>query len=322
MNQWKLAGTALAIALAGCGGGSGGGSASNGSTAPVAEVPPVVVTPVPTTPTLVTVSPASTYTGRALDAYNVINQNRLACGFGALAQNVKLDASAAAHAAYIGANGNLSTHDEVLGAPGFTGATVAARTAAAGYSGQSSEAVNVTSGGVASGASLVSPLISAPYHAIDMLTGWREVGVSISENNIVINYGLPTGLTPQTSGQVRTYPCDGLVGAPFGGSGETPRPFPNKPADYNWGTPVIVVGTGALRITSASITGPSGLVTLAAIYADGQTADPQGRCKGNLACVIPELLAMNAKHDVVITGTNDGVAFEKRFSFTTSGVIR
>lgn len=311
---------AATLVVAGCGGGSGGGSSAP-TTTPVVETP-VVVTPVVTPAAIVTSAPPSTYTGRLLDAYQTINQNRLACGFGALAQNGKLDTSANAHAAYLTANGLGSTHDEIVGRPGFTGATVAARVAAAGYSGQSGEAVDVSSGATASGLSLVSGFLTAPYHAIGMLHGWRDVGLSLTSGTIVINYGLADGVPLQSSSAIRTWPCDGMAGVPFGGAGETPTPFPNRPRDFNWGTPIIVVASGSLRITSATLTGPSGSVPMAAIYADGQASDPNGFCKGSVACVIPELLNQNTKYDVSITGTVNGGAFERRFSFSTSGVLR
>jgi uncharacterized protein YkwD len=322
----KLTGTLMAIvALAGCGGGSGGGSSSTSSTAPVVETPPVIVTPAPvvTVPALVTAAPASSYTARHLETFETVNRHRLACGFGALTQNTRLDAASNAHAAYIQANGRVVTHDEVRGQPGFTGATPGDRTAAAGYVGTTSEGISLQGVTVVlSGAAKALILLSAPYHAIDMLAGWRDVGLATSSNDLVISYGVQTGVPLQTASGIRTFPCDGVTGVPFASGGESPNPFPTRPADFNWGMPVVVVGSGALRISAAAITGPGGSVSLAAVYADGQTADPQGRCKGSVACVIPDVLAQNTKYDVVLTGTHDGVPFERKFSFTTSGVIR
>jgi uncharacterized protein YkwD len=322
----KLTGTLMAIvALAGCGGGSGGGSSSTSSTAPVVETPPVIVTPAPvvTVPALVTAAPASSYAARHLETFETVNRHRLACGFGALTQNTRLDAASNAHAAYIQANGRVVTHDQVRGQPGFTGATPGDRTAAAGYVGTTSEGVYVQSEAVVlSGSAMPILLLSGPYHAIDMLAGWRDVGLATSSNDLVISYGIASGVPLQTASGVRTYPCEGLSGVPFAGGNEIPSPFPTRPADFNWGAPVIVVGSGALRVSAASITGPSGSVSLAAVYADGQTADPNGRCKGSVACVIPNILAQNTKYAVVVTGTHDGVPFERTFSFTTSGVLK
>lgn len=311
--------TATLIA-AGCGGGSGGGS-STPTTTPAVEAP-VVVAPVATPPAIVTSAPASAYSGRFLEAYAAINQSRLACGFGALVQNTKLDAAANAHLSYISANGRLSTHDEVAGQPGFTGTTVAARTTAAGYSGQSGEVVSVSSGNSATGTTLAVGFLSLPYHSIVMLYGWRDVGLAINGNDIVINFGLASDVPAQSSSALRTWPCDGLAEVPFGGSAETPSPFPDRPRGSSWGTPIIVVGQGSLKITSATVTGPSGKVPMAAIYADGQAIDPNGFCKGSVGCMIPELLSQKTKYDVLITGTINGGSFERRFSFTTSGVLQ
>ena len=310
--------------LVACGGGSGGGSVTTSSTTPVVETPPVIITPAPATvPALVTAAPASTYTGRHLETYDTVNRNRLACGFGALTQNTKLDAASNAHAAYIQANGRVTTHDEVRGQPGFTGVSPSDRTAAAGYAGTTSEGISLQGVTlVISGSAMASGLLVAPYHAIDMLTGWRDVGLATASNDLIISYGVASGVALQTAAGVRTWPCDGMTGVPFGSGGEIPNPFPTRPADFNWGTPIIVVGSGALRISSATITGPSGPAPLAAVYADGQTVDPNGRCKGSVACVIPEILAQTTKYDVAVTGTLDGVAFERKFSFTTSGILR
>ena len=82
----------FAAALAACGGGGGGTTTTATPTTPVPVANGTIVTSVP----------VATYAAGSDEriAYDYLNAERQKCGFGLLAQDTRLDASAAAHVSY------------------------------------------------------------------------------------------------------------------------------------------------------------------------------------------------------------------------------
>ena len=95
----------FSAALAACGGGGG----TTPTTTPTAPTTPA---PIATNP-IVTSVPVSTYAAGSDEriAYDYLNAERQKCGFGLLAQDTRLDASAAAHVSYLLKN-NVIAHYE------------------------------------------------------------------------------------------------------------------------------------------------------------------------------------------------------------------
>jgi hypothetical protein len=261
-------------------------------------------------------------------AWNVLNAERSRCGFGMVRQHPLLDVAARNHRDYMIANPGIENfgHTEIPGRTGFTGINPQDRTNAVGYSGQTSESVRGLVGvsRFIAGSSSIRVLLSLPYHGLGLIAGRRDVGFGQGGGTFVASTGLATGEATQAAPGVRTWPCQGSVESAFAGAGEIPSPFPNE-VNPNWGTPILVVGDGALLIATATITGPAGEVPLKAIYGDGQASDPQGRCNGTKACVIPIMLATKTTYQVRLTGTNGGQPLHPSgvltFSFTTSDVL-
>lgn len=300
---------AAAFIVAGCGGG-GGGSDPAPSPAPA---------PAPAS-TIVTDVPAPTYAAGSneLLAFNTLNNERSRCGFGKLAQNAKLDQAASNHRAYLVANQSTG-HAETAGLSGFTGADAQARANAVAYGGSVGEAVTTgifsTPASFGSGDRQTLGLIGLPYHAFLATEGTLDIGLAWGGAAFVAVIGTPTGKAMQAASGVRTYPCDGSANVIFAGFSEVPSPFPSQPGT-NWGPTITVVGT-QIRVSSASVTGPSGSVAMKAIYGDGQAADPNGVCKTDRACIIPVPLEQGTVYQVTISGTQGGTPFTKAFSFTT-----
>ena len=81
--------------------------------------------------------PPPTYSGSLLQAYNFLSSSLANCGFGALKQDLSLDAAAANHAAYVAQHllEDYYPHRQTPGKAGFTGVEFWDRQAAAGYTG-------------------------------------------------------------------------------------------------------------------------------------------------------------------------------------------
>lgn len=321
---FKLTAIGVAATLVACGGGGGGGE-STGSVTPG----PIVVAPPPAVldTSIVTSVPAATYAAGTGDrvAYDLLNAERQRCGLGLLAQNTKIDSAAAAHLKYSISNNTL-THLQDPTKPDFFGVGVDDRYRKVGYEWSDytedmspSEGLNVPSELLTitnAGQYVVRRLLSAPYHSVSILNGFREVGFAISPIFGVINLAVGKGLERQNINELRTYPCEGTTGTHANSTRESPSPFPNENNPI-WGHPVVVFGAADLRIASATVTGPSGSVPIKAIYGSGGTPDPNRNFTTSRAVVIPSNLKTNSTYNVTITGSNNGAPFTRTFSFST-----
>lgn len=272
-------------------------------------------------PGVVSAVPEPTYGLQSQErrAFNVLNGERSRCGFGMLAQDARLDAAANNHRNYLVVNRAVS-HNETPGLQGFTGVDPGARAASQGYVGFAGEALTAgfyANPGAMPAADLqVLGLISAPYHARVATDGYKDTGLSYGGGAFVFVGGVPTGMISNFAPAVRSYPCAGSSDVINITYGESPSPFPNEPT-ATWGPSIVVTGQ-AIRVTTASITGPSGPVAIKALYGDGQTTDPNNSCRGDRACIIPVPLALSTIYRVRVEGTNNGVAFAPLdFTFKT-----
>lgn len=130
---YKLSTLVSVALLVACGGGGGGGTASTPTPNPT-PTPTPTPTPVVVTSNIVTSVSTPTYApvSEELAAFNLLNAERLRCGFGLLAQNPALDTAARGHADWLLIN-NYTGHYQIAGTTGFTGLTPDDRLVAAGY---------------------------------------------------------------------------------------------------------------------------------------------------------------------------------------------
>lgn len=336
----------LMAALAACGGG-GGDVATTDPTTQLPSIPPA------TGAGLVTDVPVPTYTigSEELAAFNLLNQERSACGFGKLAQNTLLDNASRGHADWIAYNAYPS-HFQVAGTPLFTGVTPQDRVVAAGYNPAGGFEIQDeytysmgTFGNDKSGFGTIGirRLLNAPYHAGALTDGFREVGISVrnafdsgapdaavadqGRKVLVINPArtLSSGsqMSALASNDVLTYPCEGTTGVEPGLYAETPEPVPGRDLLTNpLGSSVqVAVKEGqTLTITSASmrVAATGTPVTLRTPVTSANDPHP-GYFKPNRGYIVADApLAENTTYTVTINGTNNGVAFPtKTFSFTT-----
>ena len=337
-------GLALVALLSSCGGGDDGGAPAASAAPAQAAVPdspnPSIVASLPG-------SPSHPPGSEELAAFNLLNAERGRCGFGLLADNVPLNAAARAHADYLIING-VSSHleDQTRYPEGFTGTDPAARVKAQGYldaGGVADEfALFSTSGPVLPKQGLgelgVRGLLNAPYHLNGLMSGYRDVGLAVRTNAdtgkgarvavVQINAAYQASAGPQQLGSsdVQTYPCQGTTGVNRQLTNESPNPVPGRDLRASpLGTSIYIAVREGNRLTigSAAMTLASTGQAVSLRPAVTGANDPYGPCasgcfRPHQAYVVPDApLQADTAYSVTITGTNNGQAFSRSFTFTT-----
>jgi uncharacterized protein YkwD len=340
-----LSSIAILSALAACGGGGGSASSSTGSTPAPVVTPPSPDTPTPTTPVvsgptresyaLVTTSPVSNYTGDVLAMYQSVNAARIGAGAGALTQNAKLDAAAAAHLNYIKLNYPGTTHSEVEGQPGYTGKWPSDRASAVGYTGFVSEDISYASGTTPT--ECTDRLLNSVYHQGDLLHSYRDVGLAYGEvatgiYGCVLDLGIKLGDYEQLqdAGVVKGYPFAGQTGVAttFTPSGEVPNPMPDVTGDV--GAPIMAAIRGygysdftPFTVSKFTLKDAAGNVVPARIIASRTTGpdvtpDPVSMLYAGEVYLVPLApLAATTTYTVDFAGANGSTTYAKTWSFTT-----
>ena len=330
----------IALSVAACGG------SAVVPEAPVAALDkaPTADVPVTTKAFLISSVAVPSYLNEELKAFDVLNGARDGCGFGKLAQDTKLDAMATNHVKWLIKNGTLGQSeinipvDTKKGEVNFfTGETVQDRARVAGY--QDYTEVVEGSGDYAQvlGANIsISTWLSAPYHALGLLRGHRDVRIGIGvipfnkddpsaayNRKIVVTRGLLKKDAWQTaeSNTVRTYPCEGSTDVESALYGETPSPVPARDlVAHPLGTSIAVVGDVGkqMKITSATMKGPSGATVTLRTPANSLTDPNPSYLQSHEAYVIADApLSPSTSYQVMIAGTNGTLPFSKSFTFTT-----
>jgi hypothetical protein len=281
----------------------------------------------PAAATLVTSVPAPSYPAGSdeLAAFNWTNTERTRCGLGLLKQVASLDASAVDHASYLAINadnGNISalTHEQNPSFPGFTGTSGTARANFRGYAGGASDLLGTQGPAIDAYKAIFS---AATYHSLTAQGQNADLGLgsrfSTAANAWLVVFNSGSASTQQLAGDfVATYPCNGVTGNRRNHAVETPSPFPQIALQdlVLKGPPItIFVRTGQqLKIFSVLLSGPNSQPLSGTLL----TSANRPLILGHQAAFIPDrFLAANTTFDVVISGTNDGQRFEKRFSFST-----
>lgn len=286
-------------------------------------------------------------------AFHFLNQQLAHCGFGKLRQNEKLDQAILGHAIWYGLGGSVG-HYQTKGSKGFTGASPEDRMAAAQYALAGhfvgSEVLSYSSvpaHGPASGYPDVHTwgvrdLLSGPYHAAIILSGMREAGLFVgspwvaagtipAEQALSYSTFIKTAYTAEENNQnlglgqsdVLTFPCEGSTNIEPALRRESPNPVPGRDLQRQpLGASVhIVVRPGQrLSLTSASMVESSGR-SIPMRPAIDSTTDPHGhmQVRFNQAFVSPDTpLKPGTRYTVTLSGTNDGQAFSRSFTFTTA----
>ncbi|TBR77005.1 MAG: CAP domain-containing protein [Burkholderiaceae bacterium] len=340
MNKSKLILAVVAastLILSGCGGGGG-------STAPAAPTTPPTSTATSTINSVVSTPSYPTASNQAV-VYSMLNADRVSCGFGSVSQSTQLDQAALAHSRWMLLN-NMTGHYESTTYPnGFTGVNPQDRGVAAGYvystnAGlESGEGQADVSGQVAySPISMLTELLASPYHEVDLMRGWINIGIGYMDSNAAgttatygartvmnVDEGVPSGATYQVPGpdDVLTYPCQGTTGtATELANQESPSPVPGRNfVTSPIGQPIVVelAFGNTLTLTSATMVDMANGSTVALLAPVDSANDPNpGYIESNEGYIMPNApLAANTSYQVTLNGTNNGTAFSRTFSFTT-----
>jgi uncharacterized protein YkwD len=327
--------------LVACGGGGGGGG--GGVDVGVAVTVPVTIPTQLADTTLVTSIPPTTYTpateSEEIAAFNFLNDERSRCGFGLVNQSTALDTAAKGHADWQIIN-NYSGHSQVAGTPSFTGVTFRDRMTAAGYTPitQGADEISTmvgTSVKTGFGVRSIKGLLSAPYHMSGLLTGFRDIGISV-RNNIEtgstqgprvltqINLGTKSPAVNQliAESEVKTYPCAGSIDINRLLNNETPNPVPGRDLSINpLGTSIyIAVRAGqTIAISNASMLNLSNAstVTLRTPVTSANDPNPGGYASHQAYVSADAPLPANTSFQVTVNGTNNGTMFSRTFQFST-----
>jgi hypothetical protein len=221
-------------------------------------------------------------------------------------------------------------HYETAGNIGYTGTTPQARATSAGYSGSAGEAFSAGNTDIGGGLAVVG-LASVPYHEDVLFSPTSEIGLGYQGlvfGPTTTYYTLEammgyTGSGSQLSSAPLTFPCQGTTDVDYESSGaEEPTPYINgQPVDLQTnpiGTPVAVVGnlTDTVALSSGVMVDPLG--NQIALNLLDSANDPNHALASYVAEAFPtNRLKPNTTYSVTLTGTINGTAFSRNFSFTT-----
>lgn len=259
----------------------------------------------------------------ATDGLAWIAYRRQQAGLPAPVRDAVIDRAAAGHANYQQLN-NLVTHDQSAAAPGFTGETAPDRLRAAGYpldtqAVADGEVIAATAG--ADGFAAADGLLGAIYHRYLMLQPqFDRYGAGSARRDggyhwLTVNF-LATPAAPRLADAqlvVWPMPQQGGVRANFFSDQETPDPVPGID---EVGYPVSVHANldATVRVERFTLSERDGAplpVRLLAPGVDAATPD-------SAAAIVPlSPLRPGTTHEAEFSGTVDGVAVTRRWSFST-----
>ncbi|MBJ7312169.1 CAP domain-containing protein [Rugamonas sp. CCM 8940] len=302
----------LAALLGACGGGGGN----------------VAITPAtPSGASLLPQEPgAPAFTGNtALDGMNWINYRRNQLGLSVLVRNARIDTAAQGHSDYLRLNNTIS-HDQVVGTPGFTGAAPENRLAAAGYAlvrpFAYGEVISATT--EPSGFYQAEELITAIYHRFVIFEPlFREIGAGAATaaggnaytyftSDLAASNGYSVGLG---RGNLAVYPFDSQSRVPtnFFSDNEKPDPVDGR---NEVGYPISVHANANVVVLVQNFTvRPRGGNPLPTQLLSRTT---DSKVVQSVAAIIPlGVLSAATTYDVSFTGTVDGLAVTRNWSFNT-----
>lgn len=319
----RLALAASIALLAACGGGGTDEDTSPTTpTIPSVPVAPGTLAVPPGTPTSYAPGSAATI------AFDAINKAITHCGYPAMVPVADLSGAAQGHARYVALNGFNSTHDQIPGAPGFTGAAPVDRIKAAGGSDARAWAAGegVGSLGVVMGRVGVG-LLAAPLHQAGLLSKWSEIGVGTSPHPdgegsvLVLNYG-GDRLNTVPAHDVRTFPCEGTVDLAGQGGPERPDPFPGLNGLFGPGLNFETNKNGAIVVDAISLRNEATgqMVPLMEVKGFGMETTPwrsMYSSQGYLTDNTSYRVEAKGKAYASRNGNEAPVAWERNYSFRT-----
>lgn len=257
-----------------------------------------------------------------------VNGMRLKAGSGCMTMVAALNQSATAHCNYNATNRSATMcmaggHSEVMGCMGFTGADVAAREKAAGYSALGATEVLTSYGNKPLQA--IPSWVDTVWHRIPVLDPWTtDMGWGGAAGCDIIDFG--RGMTGAPNNTVVVYPYDGQTGVPPSFSGREspvpPAPETGWPSSY----PINVYAKN-LTVTEHVLTKDGDPTPLPHVWMDAKSSNVDPGYKyyltnaaflyGNAA------FAPMTKYRVKIVGMSGGAGpLNLEWTFTTGAASR
>ncbi|RKP47158.1 CAP domain-containing protein [Pararobbsia silviterrae] len=267
---------------------------------------------------------AAQYTGIEAAIFAQLNTQRTHCGLSAFRENTILDAAAVAHAQH-NADLDINEATETSTDAGYTGDTYQTRAEAQGMpssitvTGYNTEyyAVDPTQTTVI-GDGIANSLLAGVYNSVLAASLNTDIGLGdVTASSIVYSIGSLANAQAVTGTAPLTFPCQGTTGVNIGGRLDAAMaPGVGGPT---WGAPIAITGTSpsdTITLQSGSITDPSNAVTTLNLV--DSTTDTNHILSAYQAVAFPSLaLSPNTTYSVSLTGTYNGQAFTKAFTFTT-----
>lgn len=277
--------------------------------------------------------------------FEMLNAERLHCGFGGLNQQHMLDQASQNHAFYLLYNNLIdSGHDELSQlAPYFTGAGIPERVSKVGYvySALSEELVTARSQQSLSEFAEygLRSLMMAPYHMAGLFAGYREVGISVNNSGTVqgrtpalsamtltlgrTRTGISSEVQQRPDGQVLTYPCQGVTNTHTALFNESPNPFVGRDLlSQPVGQPVLLQVNDQMVLRVQQVSYREALTQVALPTQTLTSQSGPALIKGHQAIVVPmQALKAHTDYQVHLSGlvvsTAGSKPFETQFTFTT-----
>ena len=304
--------------LAACGGGGGGSTSTNTASSGGSTTGSGTLT-----------SPQYTAGSPELAAFNQFNTERQECGFPTVSENTLLDQAAKNHLTYMEDNLIPNGHTEISTNPGYTGVTPQARALYVGYatSGGFVGEVNGPFTTNVGGALSVVALSSVPYHEAVLFTPTSDFGMDYGSMIMgpTTTYHVPEimdgyqGIAPSISSAPLTFPCQGTTNVDYESAhAESPAPLGIDTGTNPIGTPIAVIGNIAdtIVLSSGQLTGPGGTVINMDLLDSANDTNHEMQ-PYEAAAFATSPLQPNTSYSATITGTINGTAFSRNFSFTT-----
>jgi uncharacterized protein YkwD len=250
-------------------------------------------------------------------ALAAINTARLAAGAGCVHMVAELNTAAQKHCEYYHMNENTNCtadpHSEVMGCAGYVG-DLGARLQAAGYMSRGGYGEVMAFLNNPQGA--VDTWINSVWHRIPMLDPWsKDMGYGATDACDTMDFGASTTAVPNDT--VLVYPYDGQTGVvpSFNGMYEGPTP-PAPPSGWPSAMPVTLYGK-MLNITEHVLTKDGDTAPLSHTWITG--SDPMwGKYLRNAVFMYGDApFENNTKYHVKMSGTYQGGALTREWSFTT-----
>ena len=253
-----------------------------------------------------------------VEALGMINMYRSWLGIAPLTIDPNLQRASEGHANYYKLNygdpnlAGMGLHQQTEGKPGFTGVSMSDRAKAAGYTGSVNENVGLSGSMVWS----TDWFIATINHRLTLIDPrYTHIGMArVNEGNIrfeVINLGAPSWSSEVEPNWV-VWPPDNTTGVGLSFHGEAPNPF--AAASYPVGYPITLSwrGPGSLTVDSASIsTGGQAIDTFHSVGTGWLSSNT-----AQIAASAP--LQQGTTYEVSVSGTANGSAFTRTWSFTTT----